>query len=91
MRDSAFAPLALAAFKRAGGHTPWGVNVVSGGPLNWAELTENPIVRKLSFTGSTEVGKLLMRACAGTVKRISLELGGHAPLSSLTMLIWTWR
>jgi succinate-semialdehyde dehydrogenase / glutarate-semialdehyde dehydrogenase len=43
------------------------------------ELTSNPIVRKLSFTGSTEVGKLLMAQCAGTIKKISLELGGNAP------------
>ncbi|NUQ25126.1 MAG: NAD-dependent succinate-semialdehyde dehydrogenase [Saprospiraceae bacterium] len=44
-----------------------------------AELTSNPLVRKLSFTGSTAVGKLLMQQCAGTVKRLSLELGGNAP------------
>jgi len=44
-----------------------------------AELTSNPIVRKLSFTGSTEVGKLLMAQCAPTLKKISLELGGNAP------------
>jgi succinate-semialdehyde dehydrogenase/glutarate-semialdehyde dehydrogenase len=43
------------------------------------ELTANPIVRKLSFTGSTSVGKLLMEQCAGTVKKVSLELGGNAP------------
>lgn len=43
------------------------------------ELTRNPAVRKLSFTGSTPVGKRLMAQCAGTVKRISLELGGNAP------------
>jgi succinate-semialdehyde dehydrogenase/glutarate-semialdehyde dehydrogenase len=43
------------------------------------ELTENPLVRKFSFTGSTEVGKLLMGQCASTVKKISLELGGNAP------------
>jgi succinate-semialdehyde dehydrogenase/glutarate-semialdehyde dehydrogenase len=42
-------------------------------------LTDSPVVRKLSFTGSTEVGKLLMRQSAGTVKKISLELGGNAP------------
>src|SRR4029077_2553649 len=44
-----------------------------------AELTTNPIVRKLSFTGSTETGKLLMAQCASTVKKLSLELGGNAP------------
>jgi succinate-semialdehyde dehydrogenase/glutarate-semialdehyde dehydrogenase len=43
------------------------------------EMTANPIVRKLTFTGSTEIGKLLMAQCAGTVKKISLELGGNAP------------
>ncbi|HEY4265527.1 MAG TPA: NAD-dependent succinate-semialdehyde dehydrogenase [Micropepsaceae bacterium] len=43
------------------------------------ELTENPLVRKFSFTGSTEVGKQLMRQCASTMKKISLELGGNAP------------
>jgi succinate-semialdehyde dehydrogenase/glutarate-semialdehyde dehydrogenase len=44
-----------------------------------AVLTESPIVRKFSFTGSTEVGKLLMKQCASTVKKVSLELGGNAP------------
>jgi succinate-semialdehyde dehydrogenase/glutarate-semialdehyde dehydrogenase len=43
------------------------------------ELTTNPLVKKFSFTGSTEVGKLLMKQCASTVKKISLELGGNAP------------
>ncbi|KAA9383577.1 NAD-dependent succinate-semialdehyde dehydrogenase [Neorhizobium galegae] len=43
------------------------------------ELTSNPIVRKLSFTGSTEIGKVLMAQCAATVKRTSMELGGNAP------------
>lgn len=42
-------------------------------------LTDHPLVRKLSFTGSTRVGKMLMAACAGTVKKVSLELGGNAP------------
>jgi len=48
-------------------------------PLIGGEMTSNPIVRKLSFTGSTEVGKLLMEQCARTVKKVSLELGGNAP------------
>jgi succinate-semialdehyde dehydrogenase/glutarate-semialdehyde dehydrogenase len=43
------------------------------------ELTTNPLVRKFTFTGSTEVGKLLMQQCASTVKKVSLELGGNAP------------
>ena len=42
-------------------------------------MTSNPLVRKLGFTGSTEVGKLLMRQCAAQVKKVSLELGGNAP------------
>ena len=43
------------------------------------ELSSNPIVKKLSFTGSTEIGKLLLQKCATTVKKVSMELGGHAP------------
>ena len=65
--------------ERAG--IPRGVlNVVTGasGPIG-GELTTNPIVRKFTFTGSTEVGKQLMAQCAGTVKKVSLELGGNAP------------
>ena len=74
---SAFALAALA--ERAG--IPKGVlNVVSGASSEiGAEMTSNPIVRKLSFTGSTEVGKLLIEQCAGTVKKMSMELGGNAP------------
>lgn len=65
--------------ERAG--VPAGVfNVVSGNPVAiGAELTSNPVVRKLSFTGSTEVGRLLMQQCAPTLKKLSLELGGNAP------------
>ena len=60
---------------------PAGVaNVVIGSAQEIAaEFVENPICRKISFTGSTEVGKQLMRQCADQVKRIGLELGGHAP------------
>ena len=74
---SALAIAELAA--RAG--LPKGVlNIVTGDAAAiGGELTSNPVVRKLSFTGSTEIGKLLMRQCAGTVKKISLELGGNAP------------
>jgi succinate-semialdehyde dehydrogenase / glutarate-semialdehyde dehydrogenase len=60
---------------------PAGVfNVVTGQsrPIG-AELTSNPTVRKLTFTGSTPVGKLLMQQCAPTLKKVSLELGGNAP------------
>jgi succinate-semialdehyde dehydrogenase / glutarate-semialdehyde dehydrogenase len=65
--------------ERAG--VPKGVFSCVTGPSNeiGAELTSNPTVRKLTFTGSTEVGKLLMQQCAGTVKKLSLELGGNAP------------
>ncbi|HNP37874.1 MAG TPA: NAD-dependent succinate-semialdehyde dehydrogenase [Woeseiaceae bacterium] len=74
---SAFAMVELA--ERAG--IPAGViNVVAGVTREiGAELTSNPIVRKLTFTGSTEVGKLLIEQCAATVKRTSMELGGNAP------------
>ncbi len=56
------------------------VNVLAGktGEIG-GELTANPLVRKITFTGSTEVGKELISACAGTVKRTSMELGGNAP------------
>src|SRR5690606_23205921 len=72
--------LALAELAERAG-IPAGVfNVVTGGAGEIGkELTGNPLVRKLSFTGSTEVGKLLMAQCAGTVKKVSLELGGNAP------------
>ena len=73
--------LALAALAERAG-VPAGVfNVVttSAGARAGAELTRNPLVRKLSFTGSTAVGKLLLAQCAPTVKRVSLELGGNAP------------
>ena len=43
------------------------------------ELTSNPLVRKLSFTGSTEIGRQLMEQCAKDIKKVSLELGGNAP------------
>jgi succinate-semialdehyde dehydrogenase/glutarate-semialdehyde dehydrogenase len=63
---------------------PAGVfNVITGdaddAPAIGGEMTSNPIVRKLGFTGSTEVGKLLMEQCARQVKKVSLELGGNAP------------
>jgi len=74
---SAFATAELA--ERAG--VPAGViNIVAGITREiGAEMTSNPIVRKLTFTGSTQVGKLLIEQCAGTVKRTSMELGGNAP------------
>ena len=75
-----YSALALAELgERAG--IPAGVfSVVTGasGAIG-GEITSNPIVRKLTFTGSTEIGKLLMEQCAGTVKKTSMELGGNAP------------
>ncbi len=74
---SAFAMVELA--ERAG-IPPGVINIVAGVTKDiGAELTGNPAVRKLTFTGSTEVGKLLIEQCAGTVKRTSMELGGNAP------------
>ncbi|MDR3669321.1 MAG: NADP-dependent succinate-semialdehyde dehydrogenase [Holophaga sp.] len=75
-----YSALALAELgERAG--IPAGVfNVVTGsaGPIG-QELCANPVVRKLTFTGSTEIGKQLLEQCAATVKKVSLELGGNAP------------
>jgi succinate-semialdehyde dehydrogenase/glutarate-semialdehyde dehydrogenase len=75
-----FSALALCVLAERAG-VPRGVfNVVTGdAQAIGAELTANPQVRKLTFTGSTRVGALLMAQCAGTVKKVSLELGGNAP------------
>jgi succinate-semialdehyde dehydrogenase / glutarate-semialdehyde dehydrogenase len=75
-----YSALALAVLAERAG-IPAGVfNVVTGASdAIGREMTSNPIVRKLSFTGSTEIGKLLMEQCAGTVKKVALELGGNAP------------
>lgn len=72
--------LALAELAQRAGVPPGVFNVVTGQPeVIGAVLTSSPIVRKLSFTGSTEIGRLLMRQSADTLKRLSLELGGNAP------------
>lgn len=75
--------LALAVLAERAGFPPGVFNMVTGSaasaPLIGGELTANPVVRKLSFTGSTEVGRLLMAQCAPTLKKLSLELGGNAP------------
>ena len=75
-----FSALALAVLAERVG-IPGGVfSVVTGDAEDiGAEMTGNPVVRKLSFTGSTEIGRLLMRQCADTIKKLSLELGGNAP------------
>ncbi len=79
-------PLTALAVMRLGeeaGLPPGVLSIVTGdaadAPAIGQEMTENPLVRKLGFTGSTEVGKLLMAQCAGQVKKVSLELGGNAP------------
>ncbi len=75
-----YSALALAELAQRAGFPKGIVNVVTGNArLIGTELTTNPLVRKLSFTGSTEIGKVLMAQCAGTVKKVSLELGGNAP------------
>jgi succinate-semialdehyde dehydrogenase/glutarate-semialdehyde dehydrogenase len=75
-----FSALALAELAERAGIPPGVFSVVTGssGPIG-QELTKNPIVRKVTFTGSTEIGKQLMEQCASTVKKLSLELGGNAP------------
>ena len=75
-----FSALALAELAERAG-VPKGVFNIVTGPAKeiGTELTSNPIVKKLSFTGSTEIGKVLMQQCAGTIKKLSLELGGNAP------------
>jgi succinate-semialdehyde dehydrogenase/glutarate-semialdehyde dehydrogenase len=73
--------LALAALGEAAGIPPGVFNVVCGSSSSaiGGEMTANPIVRKLTFTGSTAIGKKLIEQCAGTVKKTSMELGGNAP------------
>jgi len=72
--------LALAELADRAGFPKGVINVITGNPQEIGqELTSNPQVRKLSFTGSTKVGKLLAKQCADTVKSVSLELGGNAP------------
>jgi len=72
--------LAIGELADRAGVPPGVINILAGktGEIG-GEITSNPLVRKVTFTGSTEVGKALIRACAGTVKRTSMELGGNAP------------
>ncbi len=79
--DTPLSALALAELAQRAGFPPGVLNVVTAlDPVPVGqELTANPTVRKISFTGSTQVGKLLLRQSADTVKRVSLELGGNAP------------
>jgi succinate-semialdehyde dehydrogenase/glutarate-semialdehyde dehydrogenase len=78
--ETPYSALALAELAERAG-IPAGVFSVITGPAReiGGELTSNPVVRALSFTGSTEIGKLLMQQCASTVKKVGLELGGNAP------------
>lgn len=73
--------LALAALAEEAGIPAGVINIITSHQAAAVgdELCQNPVVRKLSFTGSTRIGKLLMRQCADTMKRVSLELGGNAP------------
>jgi len=76
-----YSALAMAELAARAGIPPGVFNIVTGAGAGGigTELTSNPSVRKLTFTGSTEVGKKLMAQCAGTMKKISMELGGNAP------------
>ena len=78
--ETPLSALALAAIFEHAGLPPGVLNVVTGDARAiGGEITRNPLVRKLSFTGSTRIGKILMAQCAETVKRTSMELGGNAP------------
>jgi succinate-semialdehyde dehydrogenase/glutarate-semialdehyde dehydrogenase len=83
IKPASFTPysaLALAELAEQAGIPAGVVNIITGSARDiGGEMTSNPVVRKLSFTGSTEIGKKLMEQCAATVKKISLELGGNAP------------
>ncbi|SFQ15269.1 NADP-dependent succinate-semialdehyde dehydrogenase [Pseudomonas borbori] len=75
-----YSALALAALAEKAGIPPGVFSVVTGSASEvGGELTGNPIVRKLTFTGSTEIGRQLMAECAQDIKKVSLELGGNAP------------
>jgi len=78
--ETPYSALALCELAQRAGIPPGVLSVVTGdAEAIGGEMTSSPIVRKLSFTGSTAVGKLLMQQCASTVKKVSLELGGNAP------------
>jgi succinate-semialdehyde dehydrogenase/glutarate-semialdehyde dehydrogenase len=75
-----FSALALAELAERAGIPRGVLNIVTGDPVAIGkELCANPVVRKVTFTGSTEVGRILMRQSADTIKKLSLELGGNAP------------
>ena len=75
-----YSAIALAVLAEQAGFPAGVFNIVTGSAKEIGEeLTENPLVKKFSFTGSTEVGKQLLKQSASTVKKVSMELGGHAP------------
>ena len=75
-----FSTIAIAVLAERAGIPAGVLNVVTGSASAiGGEMTSNPIVRKLTFTGSTEIGKVLVKQCADTLKRTSMELGGNAP------------
>jgi succinate-semialdehyde dehydrogenase/glutarate-semialdehyde dehydrogenase len=75
-----YSALALAELAQEAGLPAGLLSIITGDAREiGAEMTSNPIVRKLSFTGSTAVGRILMAQCAGSIKKLSLELGGNAP------------
>ncbi len=75
-----YSALALAVLAEKAGIPKGVINIITGSAKEIGlELSTNPIVKKLSFTGSTEVGKILLAQSASTVKKVSMELGGHAP------------
>ena len=74
--------LELGSLSLEAGFPPGVFNIVNGEPeMIGKVLSTNPVIKKITFTGSTEVGKLLMKNSSSTVKNISLELGGNAPVS----------
>jgi len=79
-QQTPYSALAMAELAARAGIPAGVINVITGeASAIGGELTSNPAVRKLTFTGSTAIGKKLMAQCAGTLKKVSLELGGNAP------------
>lgn len=78
--ETPYSALAMAYLAQQAGIPDGIYSVVTGDPVAIGEeMTTNPMVKKISFTGSTRVGKILMKQCADTVKKMSMELGGNAP------------
>jgi succinate-semialdehyde dehydrogenase len=78
--ETPFSALALAVLAEEAGLPRGVLSIITGDPIAIGDvLTKSPIVRALSFTGSTEIGRKLLQQSAGTVKKMSMELGGHAP------------